>query len=146
MSAKTRHDNAEMNRKNICNYIYNNPASMQQIKDFTGLSIPYIRLSLLKLSNEYMVRELKLPSMGKMMTHYESFSEYKPKEYFKKPKKEYVKKPRQSVYEPLKKLGDDFISTVLNRLSSQSPKVVAIDMDVSLSKIYYVRRYHGSNQ
>ena len=145
MSAKTRHDSAEINRKNICDYIYNNPASMQQIKEATGLSISYIRLFLLKLGNEYMVRELKLPSMGKMMTHYESFSEYKPKEYVRKPKKEYVKKPRQSVYEPLKKLGDDFISIVLNKLSSQTPKVVAIDLDVSLSKIYYVRRYYGRN-
>jgi hypothetical protein len=146
MSAKTQHDSGEMNKSNVCNYIYNNPASMAQIKEATGLSIAYIRLLLLKLSNEYMIRESRLPSMGKMMTHYESFSEYTPKEYAKKPKKEYVRKPRQSVYKPLKKLSKDFVSTVLNRLSSQAPKIVAIDMDVSLSKIYYVRRYHGNVQ
>jgi hypothetical protein len=145
MSAKTWHDLSEISKMNICNYIYNNPASMSQIKEATGFSIAYIRLLLLKLSNEHMIRESKLPSMGKEMTHYESFGEYKPKEYVRKPKKEYVKKPRQSVYEPLKKLGDDFISIVLNKLSSQPPKVVAIDLDVSLSKIYYVRRYHGRN-
>jgi hypothetical protein len=69
------------------------------------------------------------------MTHYESFSEYTPKEY--------AKKPFLRVYAPLKKLGDDFVSEVLKRLSSQSPKIVAIDLDVSLSKIYYVRRYYG---
>jgi len=138
MSAKTQHDSGEMNKSNVCNYIYKNPASMQQIKEATGLSIAYIRLLLLKLSNEYMVRESRLPSMGKMMTHYESFEEYKPKEYTKEP----IRKP----YKPLKKLGDDFISIVLNKLSSQVPKVVAIDLDVSLSKIYYVRRYYGSNQ
>jgi hypothetical protein len=126
-----------MNKKNVCDYIYKNPASMQQIKEATGLSIAYIRLLLLKLSNECMVRESRLPSMGKMMTHYESFSEYKPKEYTKEP----IRKP----YKPLKKLGEDFVSIVLNKLSSQVPKVVAIDLDVSLSKIYYVRRYHGRN-
>ena len=137
MSAKTQHDSGEMNKSNVCNYIYNNPASMQQIKEATGLSIAYIRLLLLKLSNEYMIRESRLPSMGKEMTHYESFEEYKPKEY--------VRKPNTGVYKPLKKLGDDFVSIVLNKLSSQTPKVVAIDLDVSLSKIYYVRRYHGRN-
>lgn len=137
MSAKTQHDSAEMNKKNVCDYIYKNPASMQQIKEATGLSIAYIRLLLLKLSNEYMVRESRLPSMGKEMTHYESFEEYKPKEY--------VRKPNTSVYKPLKKLGEDFVSIVLNKLSSQTPKVVAIDLNVSLSKIYYVRRYHGRN-
>ena len=137
MSAKTQHDSGEMNKSNVCNYIYNNPASIQQIKEATGLSIAYIRLLLLKLSNEYMVKESRLPSMGKEMTHYESFEEYKPKEY--------VRNPSQSVYKPLKKLGDDFVSIVLNKLSSQTPKVVAIDLDVSLSKIYYVRRYHGRN-
>jgi hypothetical protein len=137
MSAKTQHDSGEMNKKNVCNYIYNNPASMQQIKEATGLSIAYIRLLLLKLSNEYMIRESRLPSMGKEMTHYESFEEYTPKEY--------IKEPNRKPYKPLKKLGDDFISTVLNKLSSQTPKIVAIDLDVSLSKIYYVRRYYGSN-
>jgi hypothetical protein len=137
MSAKTRHDLGEISKMNICNYIYNNPASMSQIKEATGLSIAYIRLLLLKLSNEYMVKESRLPSIGKMMTHYESFSEYKPKEY--------IKEPNRKPYKPLKKLGEDFISIVLNKLSSQPPRVVAIDLDVSLSKIYYVRRYYGSN-
>jgi hypothetical protein len=137
MSAKTQHDSGEMNKSNVCNYIYNNPASMQQIKEATGLSIAYIRLLLLKLSNEYMVREFRLPSMGKNMTHYESFSEYTPKEY--------TKQAHRKPYKPLKKLGEDFISIVLNKLVCQSPKVVAIDLDVSLSKIYYVRRYYGSN-
>lgn len=137
MSAKTRHDLGEISKKNICSYIYNNPASMVQIKEATGLSLPYIRLILIKLSNEYMVRESKMPSLGRRMTHYESFSEYTPKEY--------ARKPFLRVYAPLKKLGDDFISEVLNRLSSQAPKIVAIDLDVSLSKIYHVRRYYGSN-
>lgn len=137
MSAKTRHDLGEISKMNICNYIYNNPASMSQIKEATGLSISYIRLLLLKLSNEHMIRELRLPSMGKEMTHYESFEEYKPKEY--------VRKPNRKPYKPLKKLGDDFVSIVLNKLSSQTPKVVAIDLDISLSKIYYVRRYYGRN-
>jgi DNA-binding transcriptional regulator GbsR (MarR family) len=137
MSAKTRHDLGEISKKNICSYIYNNPASMVQIKEATGLSLPYIRLILIKLSNEYMVRESKMPSLGRRMTHYESFSEYTPKEY--------ARKPFLRAYAPLKKLGDDFVSEVLNRLSSQSPKIVAIDLDVSLSKIYYVRRYYGSN-
>jgi hypothetical protein len=138
MSAKTRHDLGEISKKNICSYIYNNPASMVQIKEATGLSLPYIRLILIKLSNEYMVRESKIPSLGRRMTHYESFSEYTPKEY--------ARKPFLRAYAPLKKLGDDFVSEVLNRLSSQPPKVVAIDLDVSLSKIYYVRRYHGNVQ
>lgn len=137
MSAKTRHDLGEISKKNICSYIYNNPASMVQIKEATGLSLPYIRLILIKLSNEYMVRESKMPSLGRRMTHYESFSEYTPKEY--------ARKPFLRAYAPLKKLGDDFISEVLNRLSSQAPKIVAIDLDVSLSKIYHVRRYYGSN-
>ena len=138
MSAKTRHDLGEISKMNICNYIYNNPASMSQIKEATGFSISYIRLLLLKLSNEHMIRESRLPSMGKEMTHYESFEEYKPKEY--------IKEPNRKPYKPLKKLGEDFVSIVLNKLSSQTPKVVAIDLDVSLSKIYYVRRYYGSNQ
>jgi hypothetical protein len=138
MSAKTKHNLGEISKKNICSYIYNNPASMAQIKEATGLSLPYIRFILINLSNEYMVRESKMPSLGKIMTHYESFSEYTPKEY--------AKKPFLRVYAPLKKLGDDFVSEVLNRLSSQSPKVVAIDMGISLSKIYYVRRYHGNVQ
>jgi hypothetical protein len=137
MSAKTRHDLGEISKKNICSYIYNNPASMVQIKEATGLSLPYIRLKLINLSNEYMVRESKMPSLGRRMTHYESFSEYTPKEY--------ARKPFLRAYAPLKKLGDDFVSEVLNRLSSQSPKIVAIDLDVSLSKIYHVRRYYGSN-
>lgn len=137
MSAKTQHDSGEMNKSNVCNYIYNNPASMQQIKEATGLSLPYIRLLLLRLSNEYMIRKLRLPSMGKEMTHYESFSEYTPKEYTRKADK----KP----YKPLKKLGDDFVSIVLNKLVCQVPKVVAIDLGMSLSKIYYVRRYYGRN-
>jgi len=137
MSAKTQHDSGEMNKSNVCNYIYNNPASMQQIKEATGLSIAYIRLLLLKLSNEYMVKESRLPSIGKMMTHYESFSEYTPKKY--------IKEPSRKPYKPLKKLGEDFVSIVLSKLSSQVPKIVAIDLDVSLSKIYYVRRYYGRN-
>ena len=137
MSAKTQHDLAEISKKNICNYIYNNPASMAQIKEATGLSLPYIRLLLLKLSNEYMIRDFKMPSMGKSMTHYESFKEYTPKEY--------VRKANRKPYKPLKKLGEDFISIVLNKLACQVPKVVAIDLGVSLSKIYYVRRYYGSN-
>jgi len=138
MSAKSQHDLGEINKKNICNYIYNNPASMSQIKEATGLSLSYIRLLLLRLNNEYMIRESRLPSMGKNMTHYESLWEYTPKEY--------VRKHRISVYKPLKKLGDDFISIVLNKLSSQAPKAVAIDLEVSLSKIYYIRRYHGNVQ
>jgi hypothetical protein len=138
MSVITKHNLGEISKQNICSYIYNNPASMAQIKEATGLSLPYIRLILINLSNQFMVREFKMPSLGKNMTHYESFSEYTPKEY--------VKKPRVSVYEPLKKLGDDFISTVLNKLVSQAPKIVAYDMGVSLSKVYYVRRYHGNVQ
>jgi hypothetical protein len=138
MSAKTRHDLSEISKKNICSYIYNNPASMVQIKEATGLSLPYIRLKLINLSNEYMVRESKIPSLGRRMTHYESFSEYTPKEY--------ARKPFLRAYAPLKKLGDDFVLEVLNRLSSQAPKIVAIDMGISLSKVYYVRRYYGNVQ
>lgn len=136
MSAKSQHDLAEINKQNICNYIYNNPASMQQIKEATGLSLSYIRLLLLRLSNEFMIRESRMLSMGREMTHYESFKKYTPKEY--------AKKNHVSVYKPIKKLGDDFVSNVLNKLSSQAPKVVAIDLGVSLSKIYYIRRYHGN--
>lgn len=137
MSAKSQHNLGEINKANICSYIYNNPASMVQIKEATGLSLPYIRLLLIRLDNEYMIREFRLPSMGKNMTHYESFSKYTPKEY--------TKQDHRKPYAPLKKLGEDFISIVLNKLVCQVPKVVAIDLGVSLSKIYYVRRYYGSN-
>ena len=83
-----------------------------------------------------MIREFMMPSMGKQMTHYESFWEYTPKEY--------VRKHRVIVCKPIKKLSDEFVSTVLNKLVCQAPKVVAIDLGISLSKIYYVRRCYGN--
>jgi hypothetical protein len=68
---------------------------------------------------------------------YQSIKEYKPIKY--------VRKTRFEVPQLNKVISDELISTVLERLLTEAPKVIAFDLNERLSRIYWIRNKYGNN-
>lgn len=136
---EARHDKREHSKRDICAYTYNNPASFNQIKEATGLSKSFLRylINQLKVDNQFKTSMEYDRDAGKYVMLYKSRSEYKPIKY--------VRRSVEIVPQPNKVISDELISTVLEKLVSESPKAIAIDLNIRLGSVYYIRyRYSNS--
>lgn len=133
-----RHERKENGKRDICAYTYNNPVSFNQIKEATGLSTSFLRylINQLKFDNQFKTSMEYDRDARKYVMLYESRKEYKPIAY--------VRKSRFEVPQPNKVLSDNIISTVLEKLLTDSPKAIAIDLNERLGRIYYIRNRYGS--
>ena len=135
---EARHDKREHGKRDICAYTYNNPASFNQIKEATGLSKSFARylINQLKVDNQFKTSMEYDRDAGKYVMLYKSRSEYKPIKY--------VRRSVEIVPQPNKVLSDDIISTVLEKLATEAPKAIAIDLNVRLGTIYWRRNRYGN--
>ena len=133
-----RHDKREHAKRDICAYAYNNPVSFNQIKEATGLSKSFLRylINQLKVDNQFKTSMEYDRDAGKYVMLYNSRSEYKPVKY--------VRMSKFHAPEPNKVLSDYLISTVLEKLVTEAPKAIAIDLNERLGRIYYIRNRYGS--
>jgi hypothetical protein len=134
-----RHERTQNSKRNICSYTYNNPASFAQIKEATGLSTSYLRylINQLKFDNQFKTFMEYDRDARKTVMLYQSIKEYKPIKY--------VRKTRFEVPQLNKVISDELISTVLERLLTEAPKVIALDLNERLSRIYWIRNKYGNN-
>jgi hypothetical protein len=134
-----RHERTQNSKCNICSYTYNNPASFAQIKEATGLSTSYLRylINQLKFENQFKTFMEYDRDARKTVMLYQSIKEYKPIKY--------VRKTRFEVPQLNKVISDELISTVLERLLTEAPKVIALDLNERLSRIYWIRNKYGNN-
>ena len=131
-----RHEHRENSRRNICAYTYNNPATFAQIKEATGLSKSYLRYLMNQLKSKFTTSMDYDRDARKYVMLYKSRSEYKPVPY--------VRNNRFDVPQPNKVISYELISTVLERLATDSPKAIAIDLNERLNRIYWIRNHYGS--
>ena len=133
-----RHNKKELSKQSICAYSYKNPATFAQIKEATGLSTSFLRylINQLKFDNQFKTSMEYDRDCRKYVMLYESRKEYSPIKY--------VRKTRFEVPQPNKVLSDDLISTVLEKLATEAPKVIALDLNERLGRIYYIRNRYGN--
>lgn len=133
-----RHERKEHGKRDICAYSYKNPATFAQIKEATGLSKSFLRylINQLKVDNQFKTSMEYDRDAGKYVMVYKSRSEYTPIKY--------VRKSKFEVPQPNKVISDELISTVLEKLATDSPKVIAIDLNERLGRIYYIRNRYGN--
>jgi hypothetical protein len=133
-----RHDKREHAKRDICAYTYNNSATFNQIKEATGLSKSFLRylINQLKVDNQFKTSMEYDRNAGKYVMLYKSRSEYKPVKY--------VRMSKFDAPEPNKVLSDYLISTVLEKLVTEAPKAIAIDLNERLGRIYYIRNRYGN--
>jgi hypothetical protein len=133
-----RHNRTQKNKQNICAYTLKNPATFNQIKEATKLSESYLRYLIIQLKKDCKLKETIVfdCKLRRSIFNYESNAEYVPIKY--------VRKSYERLAKPLKILSDELISTVLQKLVSESAKSIAIDLDMKVGRIYWIRNKYGN--